>query len=215
MDILEILQKALEGGIITQEVFDATKTSYEEIKNKAEASKEFTQEDLNKAITDRLAREKTKYETQIAELNKKIKESGNNEELEQLKIQLQEKETAIADLTKELEDYKEKTQKYETEKLQSKILSELQKEYGFSLPPSYKLEGTTEEEMKENAKARFEEIKAWKEELGLTVKTKGIGADSNPSYTAQVTKEQFRKMSYSEKEKLMETNPTLYQQLRD
>lgn len=58
MDILGILQKALEGGIITQEVFDATKTYYEEIKNKAEAGKEFTQEDLNKAITDRLAREK-------------------------------------------------------------------------------------------------------------------------------------------------------------
>ena len=48
MDILEILQKALEGGIITQADFDSAKTSYSEMKTKAEEGK-FTQEDLNRA----------------------------------------------------------------------------------------------------------------------------------------------------------------------
>lgn len=133
---------------------------------KTDKTRTFIQEEVDRIIADRLAREKEKYKDydDFKKANdelKKLKE-GQMSETEKLQTKLAEKERKESDLERELAEAR-----LETTKL--KILEEL------DLPKAWadRIFGTNEEELKTDAKnlAKL---------LGEASKGKSVGSGSNP-----------------------------------
>lgn len=81
-------------------------------------SKTFTQEELDKIINERLAREKKAYEKQIEDMNLKHKKelanfSGDEKEKELLKLNLEEQEKQNARLMEEVAKFRKESRKSE------------------------------------------------------------------------------------------------------
>lgn len=131
-----------------------------------------------------------------------------------------EEETEIQKLTRQIqelqskyEEQEKKAKQLEIEKMKTGVLAKLKEEYGFSLPGFVNVEGEDEQTILENARKLFDATKAWKEELGVQTVPVGVGAPTKPTQTAQITLEQFKKMSAAEKSELYRTNPDLFKQL--
>ena len=80
--------------------------------------KTFTQEELDKIINERLAREKKAYEKQIEDMNLKHKKelanfSGDEKEKELLKLNLEEQEKQNARLMEEVAKFRKESRKSE------------------------------------------------------------------------------------------------------
>ncbi|WP_422445977.1 capsid assembly scaffolding protein Gp46 family protein [Thermoanaerobacterium sp. DL9XJH110] len=152
--------------------------------NTGNEPKTFTQEDLDRIINERLAREREKYKDynelkKAAEELKKIKESQMSE-AEKLQAKLVEYERAMADKELELATLR-------AEQIKTKVLTEM----GLPLSWASRIFGTTEEEIKADA----EELKKL-----LGIQGKPIGGGTNPpgSGSPTFTREQIERMSPDE-----------------
>lgn len=209
------LEKDLELGV-DEEVDKQTDERIEEVDKKEdlqevnqEESDLFTQEEVNKIIESRLARERKKYEDKIAEeaerlVDKKLDERQRVSELseeERKQEALREQEEALKVREAEIE-FKERfadTQKTLGErKLSPEFASFLIKD--------------TEDETFENIKAfqkAYEKSVADGIKDALSGKTPKAGTDK----VNVLTKEQFDKMTYTEKVKLRKEDTALYNRL--
>lgn len=213
------LEKDLELGV-DEEVDKQTDERIEEVDKKEdlqegnqegnqEDSDLFTQAEVNKIIESRLARERKKYEDKIAEeaerlVDKKLDERQRVSELseeERKQEALREQEEALKVREAEIE-FKERfadTQKTLGErKLSPEFASFLIKD--------------TEDETFENIKAfqkAYEKSVADGIKEALSGKTPKAGTDK----VNVLTKEQFDKMTYTEKVKLRKEDTALYNRL--
>lgn len=209
------LEKDLELGV-DEEVDKQTDERIEEVDKKEdlqevnqEESDLFTQEEVNKIIESRLARERKKYEDKIAEeaerlVDKKLDERQRVSELseeERKQEALREQEEALKVREAEIE-FKERfadTQKTLGErKLSPEFASFLIKD--------------TEDETFENIKSfqkAYEKSVADGIKDALSGKTPKAGTDK----VNVLTKEQFDKMTYTEKVKLRKEDTALYNRL--
>lgn len=127
MNILEILQKAVENKLITQEQFEASKVELE--------NKKFTQEDVNKIVVERVTREKEKYETQIEELQKQKENETDEEKAGELEKKVNELTEQINNLTSQLT---EKDTEIKNKKIEELIYSKIkEKQLPRELPKPY------------------------------------------------------------------------------
>ena len=134
--------------------------------NTGNAPKTFTQEDIDRIINERLAREREKYKDyndlkKAAEELQKIKESQMTEQ-EKLQAKLAEYERVMADRELELASLR-------AEQIKTKVLTEM----GLPLSWASRIFGTTEEEIKADA----EEFKKL-----LGVQGKPIGNNGSEKY---------------------------------
>lgn len=149
--------------------------------------KTFTQEDVERIISERLKREREKYKDyaelkKMAEEYQKLKEAQMSE-TEKLQAKLAEYERQLLEKEREAAEAR-------LESLKLKVLDEM------GLPKAWavRLFGTTEEEIKADA----EELKKL---LGTTGKPVGSGTNpANPgnNHTQVFTREQIRKMTPEE-----------------
>lgn len=149
------------------------------------AGKTFTQEDVDRIINERLAREREKYKDygnlkKAAEELQALKESQMSEQ-EKLQAKLAEYEKTVADKELELAAIKADT-------LKQKVLADM----GLPLNLATRIFGTSEEEIKKDA----EELKAV-----LNIQSKPIGSGTNPASGSGVpvfTREQIKSMTPDE-----------------
>jgi len=154
--------------------------------NDTQQQKTFTQEELERILSERLKREREKYKDydelkKAAEELKKIKESQMSEQ-EKLQMRLAEIEREKLERERELAELK-------TALVKQKVLTEL----GLPLSLADRIFGETEEEIRQDA----EELKKL---LGLQANTK-VGAPTNPAggkQTRVFTREEIARMSPEE-----------------
>ena len=170
--------------------------------------KKLTQEDFDKAISKRLAREKAKWEKEFAaklEIEKK-----ESEEL--AKLSEAEKQKKLFE--KQVKEFEETKRAFENERLLNETSKQLASK---NLPIQFAemLKGNDAEKTFENIQlfeAKFNEAveKVVTERLRGNV-PKTTTSLNNPS----ITKEQFRSMSYIEKMNLYNENKDLFNQLNN
>lgn len=107
-----------------------------------------TQEEFDERIKERLVREAKKYEKHISpdELEK-IKEDYQKQ-IDELNTSIQEKASQYADFDNQIDDYKKQIAKYETDSVKTRVAIDM----GIPLELKDRLKGTTEDEIREDAK---------------------------------------------------------------
>ena len=181
-----------------EEVQEQTETT--EVKAKEEA-KTFTQEEVDKIIAKRIAREKKDIEAKIEAERKQAEELAKLSEQEKASKLLEIKE-------KELE---EKIRAFESEKLLNETSKQLASK---NLPTEFAeiLKGV-------DAETTFENIKVFEEkfnaalEIKVNERLKGKVPKVATKVAGTITKEDFAKMSYADRVKLFNENRELYNQL--
>lgn len=181
-----------------EEVQEQTETA--EVKAKEEA-KTFTQEEVDKIIAKRIAREKKDIEAKIEAERKQAEELAKLSEQEKASKLLEIKE-------KELE---EKIRAFESEKLLNETSKQLASK---NLPTEFAeiLKGV-------DAETTFENIKVFEEkfnaalEIKVNERLKGKVPKVATKVAGTITKEDFDKMSYADRVKLFNENRELYNQL--
>lgn len=181
-----------------EEVQEQTETT--EVKAKEEA-KTFTQEEVDKIIAKRIAREKKDIEAKIEAERKQAEELAKLSEQDKAKKLLEIKE-------KELE---EKIKAFENEKLLNETSKQLASK---NLPTEFAeiLKGV-------DAETTFENIKVFEEKFNAALEVKvnerlrGNVPKVATKVAGTITKEDFAKMSYADRVKLFNENRELYNQL--
>lgn len=181
-----------------EEAQEQTETT--EVKAKEEV-KTFTQEEVDKIIAKRIAREKKDIEAKIEAERKQAEELAKLSEQEKASKLLEIKE-------KELE---EKIRAFESEKLLNETSKQLASK---NLPTEFAeiLKGV-------DAETTFENIKVFEEkfnaalEIKVNERLRGNVPKVATKVAGTITKEDFAKMSYVDRVKLFNENRELYNQL--
>nr|DAE54165.1 MAG TPA: Major capsid protein [Caudoviricetes sp.] len=181
-----------------EEVQEQTETT--EVKAKEEV-KTFTQEEVDKIIAKRIAREKKDIEAKIEAERKQAEELAKLSEQEKASKLLEIKE-------KELE---EKIRAFESEKLLNETSKQLASK---NLPTEFAeiLKGVDAETTLENIKV-FEEKFNAALEVKVNERLRGNVPKVATKVAGTITKEDFAKMSYADRVKLFNENRELYNQL--
>lgn len=163
--------------------------------------KTFTQEEVDKIIAKRIAREKRDIEAKIEAEKKQAEELAKLSEQEKASKLLEIKE-------KELE---EKIRAFENEKLLNETSKQLASK---NLPIEFAemLKGADAEKTFENIKI-FEEKFNAALEVKVNERLKGNVPKAATKAAIGITKEEFNKMSYYDRVKLFNENKELYDQL--
>lgn len=179
---------------------EEVQTETTEVKAKEEV-KTFTQEELDRIVAKRVAREKKDIEAQIEAERKQAEELA--------KLSEQEKSSKLLEIKeKELE---EKIRAFESEKLLNETSKQLASK---NLPIEFAemLKGA-------DAEATFENIKVFEEkfnaalEVKVNERLKGNAPKVATKATTAITKDDFTNMSYADRVKLFNENRELYNQL--
>lgn len=109
--------------------------------------KTFSQTELNSIISERLNKEKEKYESQISELT--AKSDAYEKQIATFTSQLDDLNKKIATHESELKERDSKIQKYETQSVKMRVANEL----GLPYKMADRLSGETEEEIKADAES--------------------------------------------------------------
>lgn len=133
--------------------------------------KTFTQEEVNKMIEERIAREKKKFDSEKKELERKHGETIEDYEERIKNANLTAEEKHKKELEKLQKDLESKTAELSTIKTNELKKAALRK---YKLPDSFlgSISGTTEEEIEVSAKA-------FSENLGAYLKTQAAGTPSS------------------------------------
>lgn len=210
--LIRVCGKWSEQSMAEEQQTNETETNTEQEETQEE-SLTLTQEELDKKIeseSDRKtasALEKQKKQLR-AELEKEVKER----EAEAARLaKLSQKEREEAEFKKRQDALDKREQELAQKELKAQAVSELHEK---QLPSSF-----ADFLLAEDGEKTFENIgnfkKAFDEavEGAVTERLKGDAPKTGTTNTGAVTKEQFQKMGYSERVKLHNENPDLYQQL--
>ena len=197
----------------------------EEIKNDVAADnateavvkeeKTFTQDELNKIVAERVAKERKKLEIEKLK-QQEMQEKLIEEESEKL-AKMTEAEKAKAKAERERKRFEEKVARYEAEMKafeQEKIKNQTMKllgEKGLPIELSQFINSNTADEIMENVEV-FE--KCWSEaiEKSVTERLRGT-APKTRATVGGITKEEFKKMSLSQQAEIARKNKDLYLEL--
>jgi hypothetical protein len=168
--------------------------------------KKLTQEDFDKAISKRLAREKAKWEKEFA-----VKLEIEKKESEEL-AKLSEAEKQKKLFEKQVKEFEETKRAFENERLLNETSKQLASK---NLPIEFAemLKGNDAEKTFENIQlfeAKFNEAV----EKVVTERLRGnVPKTTTSSNTTSITKEQFNKMDLAQRQKLFNDNRELYNEL--
>lgn len=109
--------------------------------------KTFSQEELNSIISDRLNKEKEKYEKQISELNAKTE--SYEKQIATFTSQLEDVNKKAATYESEIKERDDKIHAYESQSVKMRIAHEI----GLPYELAGRLSGETEEELKADAES--------------------------------------------------------------
>lgn len=109
--------------------------------------KTFSQEELNSIISDRLNKEKEKYEKQISELNAKTE--SYEKQIATFTSQLEDVNKKAANYESEIKERDDKIHAYESQSVKMRVAHEV----GIPYELADRLSGTTEEEIKADAES--------------------------------------------------------------
>lgn len=172
--------------------------------------KTFTQEEVNKMMDERFAREQAKFEREKKELERKHNESIEDyeERIKNANLTAEEKHKKEIDkIQKDLDTKNAELSKIKTDEIKRTTLAK------YKMPDKFldRISGTNEEEIEAS-------VKGFAEVMGEYVK--GLGASGVPgamnggSEGKKYTKDDFSKMTLSERTELFNTNKKLYDELK-
>lgn len=107
-----------------------------------------TQEEFDERIKERLGREAKKYEKYTSPDDLEKIKDDYQKQIDGLNISIQEKESQYADFDNQINDYKKKIAKYESDSVKTRVAIDM----GIPLELKDRLKGTTEDEIREDAK---------------------------------------------------------------
>ena len=179
----------LENNVVNNEVQENTDVEAKEVKT-------FTQDELNKIVAERIAKEKKKLEAERLK-QQEIQEKLIEEESEKL-AKMTEAEKVKAKAERERRKFEEKVARYEAEMKafeQEKIKNQTMKllgEKGLPVELCQFIQSNTADEIMENVEV-FE--KCWSEAIEKTVTERLRGSAPKVAVaTNGITKEEFKKM---------------------
>ena len=197
----------------------------EEIKNDAaidnatetavKEEKTFTQDELNKIVAERVAKERRKLDAEILK-QQEMQERLIEEESEKL-AKMTEAEKVNAKAERERKKFEEKVARYEAEMKafeQEKIKNQTMKllgEKGLPIELCQFINSNTADEIMENVEV-FE--KCWSEAIEKSVSERLRGSVPKTKVTVGgITKEEFKKMSLTQQAEIARNNKDLYLEL--
>ena len=172
--------------------------------------KTYTQEEVDKMIDKRFARMKADFEKEKKELERKHNESIEDyeERIKNANLTAEEKhKKELEKIQKDLDAKNAELSKIKTDEIKKTTLAK------YKMPDKFldRISGTNEEEIEAS-------VKGFAEVMGEYVK--GLGANGVPgamnggSEDKKYTKEEFSKMTLSERTELFNTNKKLYDELK-
>ena len=175
-----------------------------------EEEKKFTQEEVDEMISKRFARLKADFEKEKKELERKHNESIEDyeERIKNANLTAEEKHKKEIDkIQKDLDAKTAELTKIKTDEIKKATLTK------YKIPEKFldRISGVTEEEIEAS-------VKDFAEAMGEYVK--GLGASGVPgamnggSEDKKYTKDDFSKMTLSERTELFNTNKKLYDELK-
>ena len=175
-----------------------------------EETKTYTQEEVDKMIDKRFARMKADFEKEKKELERKHNESIEDyeERIKNANLTAEEKhKKELEKIQKDLDAKNAELSKIKTDEIKRATLAK------YKMPDKFldRISGVTEEEIEAS-------VKGFAEVMGEYVK--GLGASGIPramnggSEDKKYTKEEFSKMTLSERTELFNTNKKLYDELK-
>ena len=175
-----------------------------------EETKTYTQEEVDKMIDKRFARMKADFEKEKKELERKHNESIEDyeERIKNANLTAEEKhKKELEKIQKDLDTKNAELTKIKTDEIKRATLTK------YKMPDKFldRISGTNEEEIEAS-------VKGFAEVMGEYVK--GLGANGVPgamnggSEDKKYTKEEFSKMTLSERTELFNTNKKLYDELK-
>ena len=177
--------------------------------------KTFTQDELNKIVAERVAKERRKLDAEILK-QQEMQERLIEEESEKL-AKMTEAEKVKAKAERERKKFEEKVARYEAEMKafeQEKIKNQTMKllgEKGLPIELCQFINSNTADEIMENVEV-FE--KCWSEAIEKSVSERLRGSIPKTKVTVGgITKEEFKKMSLSQQAEIARNNKDLYLEL--
>ena len=177
--------------------------------------KTFTQDELNKIVAERVAKERRKLDAEILK-QQEMQERLIEEESEKL-AKMTEAEKVKAKAERERKKFEEKVARYEAEMKafeQEKIKNQTMKllgEKGLPIELCQFINSNTADEIMENVEV-FE--KCWSEAIEKSVSERLRGSVPKTKVTVGgITKEEFKKMSLSQQAEIARNNKDLYLEL--
>ena len=177
--------------------------------------KTFTQDELNKIVAERVAKERRKLDAEILK-QQEMQERLIEEESEKL-AKMTEAEKVKAKAERERKKFEEKVARYEAEMKafeQEKIKNQTMKllgEKGLPIELCQFINSNTADEIMENVEV-FE--KCWSEAIEKSVSERLRGSVPKTKVTVGgITKEEFKKMSLTQQAEIARNNKDLYLEL--
>ena len=185
------------------------------VETTAKEEKTFTQDELNKIVAERVAKERRKLDAEILK-QQEMQERLIEEESEKL-AKMTEAEKVKAKAERERKKFEEKVARYEAEMKafeQEKIKNQTMKllgEKGLPIELCQFINSNTADEIMENVEV-FE--KCWSEAIEKSVSERLRGSVPKTKVTVGgITKEEFKKMSLSQQAEIARNNKDLYLEL--
>ena len=185
------------------------------VETTAKEEKTFTQDELNKIVAERVAKERRKLDAEILK-QQEMQERLIEEESEKL-AKMTEAEKVKAKAERERKKFEEKVARYEAEMKafeQEKIKNQTMKllgEKGLPIELCQFINSNTADEIMENVEV-FE--KCWSEAIEKSVSERLRGSIPKTKVTVGgITKEEFKKMSLSQQAEIARNNKDLYLEL--
>ena len=200
----------IENNVVNNEVQENVEVEANEVQVKT-----FTQEELNKIVADRVAKERRKLDIE-RQKQQEMQEKLIEEESEKL-AKMTEAEKAKAKAERERKKFEEKVARYEAEMKafeQEKIKNQTMKlldEKGLPIELCQFINSNTADEIMENVEI-FE--KCWSQAIEKSVAERLRGSVPKTRVaTGGITKEEFKKMSLSQQAEIARKNKDLYLEL--
>lgn len=140
----------------------------------SEENKMFSQEELNSIISDRLNKEKTKYEEQLK--NMEAQNTSYKDQIAKFNTQLEEINKKVAEHEAAMKEKDAKIHDYETQSVKMRVAREMDIPYELAM----RLNGETEDDIKKDAdiiKALFNQAKP-SQPLGSTETSSGTNQEA-------------------------------------
>lgn len=193
-----------------EQIKDETKETDVEKETKVLSEEEFEkklQSETDKRVSQAIKTAKENWE-------KEYQEKLESEKSEAAKLaSMTESERAQAEIQKEREAFEAERKQFQRERMELQTVKELSAE---GLPTSFSgyVIADTAEDVKKNI-ADFKS--AWQTALedAVNERLKGKTPSNSSTKVVSMTKEEFNKLGYAERAKLIETDPELYQELKN
>ena len=175
-----------------------------------EETKTYTQEEVDKMIDKRFARMKADFEKEKKELERKHNESIEDyeERIKNANLTAEEKhKKELEKIQKDLDAKNAELSKIKTDEIKRTTLAK------YKMPDKFldRISGANEEEIEASVKGFAEIMGEYVKSLGAS----GVpGAMNGGSEDKKYTKEEFSKMTLSERTELFNTNKKLYDELK-